>query len=83
MPGSRPPLLSGPSKHKRHGRRFKKRVAELAAAAAAVPGGPGSSYASPGFLSAAGLAGSSEPAAAASLPGGNSVRNCVEFRDLG
>ena len=90
MPGSRLSLPAGPPKHKCHRHKFRKQAVKLAAAAAAVLGGPGSLSAAPGFssaapgsLSAAGLAGSSEPAAAASLLGGNSVRNCVEFCDLG
>ena len=77
--------LLPPPKRRRHGRRFRKRAAELnsAATAVAVSGGPGFLSASPaGFLSA-GLAGFFEPAAAASTLGGNSVRNRVEFRNLG
>ena len=97
MPGSRSPSLSGPPKRRCHGRKFKKWAAEFRAAAA-IPGGSGSSSAASGSssvapdslsvaldsLSAVGLAGSdSEPAAAASPPGGNLVRNRVEFCDFG
>ena len=84
MPDTHLSLPASPPKRRRHGRRFKKRVAELAAAAAVVPGGLGSSSAGPvGFLSVAGLAGSSELAAAASAPSENLVRNRIEFCDLG
>ena len=79
MPGSCLPSLSGPPKRKRYGRKFKKRAAELAAAAAAVFG----SVDSPSSLSAAGLASSLKPAAIASTAGGNSAKNCIEFRNLG
>ena len=73
-------LLSPPPKRRRHGCRFRKRVELLnSAAATAIPGNPGSLSASPmGFLSAS-LAGSSDPAAAASAPNGNLVRNPVNF----
>ena len=96
MLGSRSPLLSGPLKHRCHRRKFRKRAAELCAAAA-VSGGSeslsvaldslsvalGSLSVAPGSLSAAGLAGSgSEPAAAASPPSGNSVKNHIEFHNL-
>ena len=84
MPGSCSSLPLGFSKRRCHGRRFRKRAAELVAAAAAVVGSPGSlSAGSMGSLSAAGLTGSSEPAAAASAPGGNLIKICVEFRDFG
>ena len=89
MLGSR--SLLPPPKRRHHGRRFRKWAAELnSATAAAVPDSPGSLSAGPaGFLSA-GLASflfpgltSSEPASAASAPGGNLVRNRVEFCNLG
>ena len=78
--------LPSPVLRRRHyGRKFKKRAVELnAAAAAAVPGGPRSSSAGPtDSLSAADLAGSFEPTAAASAPSGNLIKNCFEFCDLG
>ena len=83
MPGSCLPSPSGLPKRRRYRRKFKKQVVELAAAAAAIPGGLGSSSTALGFLFAVGLVGFSKSAAAASPPGGNLVRNCVEFCDLG
>ena len=79
------PLPASPSRHRRHRRRFRKQAAKLnAAATAAVAGSPGFLFAGPaGSLSAASLAGFSEPAAAASAPRENLVRNRIEFRDFG
>ena len=91
MPGSCLPLPL--SKRRHHECRFRKQAAELnsAAAAAAVFSDLGFLSAGPaGFLFASlvsslstGFADSSEPTAAASAPGGNSIRNRVEFCNLG
>ena len=83
-------LLSPPPKHRHHGHRFEK-WAKLNSAAIAVLGSPRFLSASlAGFSSAglavflsAGFADFSEPAAAASAPSGNLIRNCVEFYNFG
>ena len=94
LPTGMPPA----PRHRYYEHKFRKQT-DLNSAAAAVFGGSGSLSAGPvgflsaslaGFLSAdlagflsAGFAGFSEPTAAASTLSGNSVRNCVEFRNLG
>ena len=78
-------------KCRHHGCRFRKRAELNSAAAAAVSGGLESlSVGFVGFLSAnlagslfSSLAGFSEPAAAASPPSRNLVKNLVEFCDFG